>query len=538
MNAIAPSRSESSDHPQEKSPMQVSLRRFRLARFAALASLLTGASGCQNAAAPPSASAPPAPAATSEGADATLEPAPEATPFPAGLASLVEPFKGDFDEMLKRRVIRVLTVQNPVLHAVDRGREIGMTYDAVKAFEKRINAKAGNKIVTVNVIALPVARDELIPRLLAGQGDIAAAALTVTHDRQKLVDFSLPFASDVREVLVSGADAPPLAGIDDLAGRELYLRESSSYAEHIRKLNERFKVEGKKPVTIRPAPEVLEDGDILEMVNAGLVPATVVDSFMADLYLQVFPNLRRHEGIASPPVSIAWAFRKNSPRLAEAVNAFVRTHAQGTLAGNVLIGKYLKTTQWVKNARSDEERRRFESMIVLFRKYGKQYDLDSLLMAAQGYQESGLDQAKRSRVGAIGVMQVMPATARDKAVGIPDIEKLDSNIHAGIKYNRWVVDNFYNDPAISPRDRQLFAFASYNAGPSRVASLRREAKAQGLDPNKWFNNVELVAAKRIGRETVTYVSNIYKYYLAYQMMLQQREERRAAKAAAEAAMER
>jgi membrane-bound lytic murein transglycosylase MltF len=173
----------------------------------------------------------------------------------------------------------------------------------------------------------------------------------------------------------------------------------------------------------------------------------------------------------------------------------------------------------VKNARSDEDRRRYDSMIALFRKYGEKYDLDYLLMAAQGYQESQLDQSKRSPVGAIGVMQVMPATARDKAVNIPDVTKLENNIHAGIKYNRWMEDNFYKEPGISPRDKALFAFASYNAGPGRVAGLRREAKSMGLDPDKWFNNVELVAAKRIGRETVTYVSNIYKYYLAYQLML-------------------
>jgi membrane-bound lytic murein transglycosylase MltF len=441
----------------------------------------------------------------------------------------MQPFKGDLDGMVKRRVIRVLTVQNPVLYFVDRGREVGITYETIKALEKQLNEKLGKTIVTVNVIAVPVARDQLIPRLLAGQGDIAAAVLTVTPERKKQVDFSDPFATGVKEVLVTGPDAPPVATIDELSGKELYVRLSSSYAEHLKKLNERFKAAGKPPVRITPAPEVLEDGDILEMVNAGLVPATVVDDFMADLYTQVFPNLRKNAHIASPPGDIAWAFRKGSPKLAEAVNAFVKTHKLGSLATNVLVNKYLKTTQWVKNARSDEDRKRLQSMAELFKKYGKQYDLDYVLMAAQAYQESGLDQAKRSQVGAIGVMQVMPATARDKAVGIPDIEKLDSNIHAGIKYNRWVVDNFYNDPGITPLNKGLFAFASYNAGPGRIASLRKQAAAEGLDPNKWFNNVELVAAKRIGRETVTYVSNIYKYYLAYQMIVQRSEERQQAK---------
>jgi membrane-bound lytic murein transglycosylase MltF len=488
--------------------------------------------GCGRGAGP-AASASPTPAAVAQATPApeeTLEPAPEATPLPAGLAPFVEPFKGDLDGMVKRRVIRVLTVQNPVLYFVDRGREVGMTYELIKAFEKRLNENLGNKLVTLHVIAIPVARDQLIPWLLDGRGDIAAAQLTVTPERRKQVDFSEPVATGITEVLVTGPGVPPAASLDELSGRELYVRPSSSYAEHLRALNARFEREGKPPVKIVPADETLETGDILEMVSAGLVPATVADSFTADLYTQIFPNLRKHSDVASRPGDIAWAFRQNSPKLGRAVNDFLRTHKQGSLAGNVLINKYVKNTKWVKNARSDEDRARFLSMLDLFRKYGDRYKLDYLLMAAQGYQESGLDQSKRSRVGAIGVMQVMPATARDKAVNIPDIDKLESNIHAGIKYNRWMMDNFYNEPGIHPRDRALFAFASYNAGPGRVASLRKEAAAQGLDPNKWFNNVELVAAKRIGRETVTYVSNIFKYYLAYQMMMQGEDARREAKA--------
>lgn len=461
-----------------------------------------------------------------------LEPAPEATPLPAGLAPIIQPFKGDLDGMVERRLVRVLTVQNPVLYFVDRGREVGITYETVKAFEKHLNEKRGSKLAPVYVIAIPVARDQLIPWLREGKGDIAAAQLTITPERKGQVDFSVPVATGITEVLVTGPGAPPASSLDELSGRELYVRPSSSYAEHLRMLNARFEREGKAPVKIVPADETLETGDILEMVSAGLVPATVADSFTADLYTQIFPDLRKNSDVASRPQEIAWAFRKGSPKLAAEVNAFLKTHGQGTLAGNVLINKYLKTTKWVKNARSDEDRQRFLSMVELFRKYSDEYDMDYLLMAAQGYQESQLDQSKRSPVGAIGVMQVMPATARDKAVNIPDITRLENNIHAGVKYNRWMQDNFYNEPGIRPRDRALFAFASYNAGPGRIAGLRREAAAQGLDPNRWFNNVELVAARRIGRETVTYVSNIYKYYLAYQLMVQGDEARERAKARA------
>jgi membrane-bound lytic murein transglycosylase MltF len=78
-------------------------------------------------------------------------------------------------------------------------------------------------------------------------------------------------------------------------------------------------------------------------------------------------------------------------------------------------------------------------------------------------------------------------------------------------------------------NKGLFTFASYNAGPGRMQQLRKLAAKRGLDPNVWFNNVELIAAEKIGRETVTYVANIYKYYLAYRMITEQREEREKVK---------
>jgi membrane-bound lytic murein transglycosylase MltF len=502
---------------------------------AALLALCLAAWGCRGSVQPD----PPTGAAATDPAPPpqpveTPEPAPEATPLPAGIAPLLEPFTGDLDGMLERRVIRVLTVQSPIFYFVDRGREVGMTYETIKAFEKQLNQQLGNKEVRVHVVALPVARDQLFPRLLAGQGDIAIAALTITPERRREVAFSIPTATGIREVLVTGPDAPELATVEDLSGREVYVRPSSSYAEHLRALNRHLEQAGKPPVTVTPAPEVLEDGDILEMVSAGLVPATVVDEYEADLYLQVFPHLRKVSHIASAPGDFGWAFRKGSPKLEAAVNAFLQGHKQGTLAGNVLINKYLKTTKWVRNARSDEDRERFARMADLFKKYAEEYSFDYLLMAAQGYQESGLDQSRRSRAGAIGVMQVMPATARGKAINIPNIEVLESNIHAGIKYDRWLADTFFDDPAVKPLDKALLALASYNAGPSRVRDLRRRAAEEGLDPNRWFNNVELVAAKRIGRETVTYVSNVYKYYLAYQMMQQAYQAREAARERASA----
>ena len=223
----------------------------------------------------------------------------------------------------------------------------------------------------------------------------------------------------------------------------------------------------------------------------------------------------------------AMMVRKNNPKLLAELNAFLGRYPEGSAQRNVLTQKYLKSVKYAKGATKKEDMARFNQTIAYLKKYSAQYDLDFLLMAAQGYQESGLDQNRRSPVGAIGVMQVMPATGKDMKVG--DITKMDANIHAGVKYVRFMMDNFYADEPMERLDKGLFTFASYNAGPGRIRQLRERARKRGLDPNKWFNNVELVAAEAIGRETVQYVSNIYKYYLAYRLVTDQQQQRAKAR---------
>ncbi|HLB83448.1 MAG TPA: transglycosylase SLT domain-containing protein, partial [Steroidobacteraceae bacterium] len=227
-----------------------------------------------------------------------------------------------------------------------------------------------------------------------------------------------------------------------------------------------------------------------------------------------------------------WAIRKDSPQFKQVVDAFIAKNRKGSATGNDILNRYLKSTKWVKNATADADMKRLREVTDLFKKYSDQYGFDWLLVAAQGYQESGLDQSTRSRVGAIGVMQVMPATARDRNVNIPNIHELEPNIHAGVKYLRFMVNEYFDEPGIDRVNRHLFAFASYNAGPNRIQRLRRVAADEGLDPNKWFNNVEVVVAREVGRETVQYISNIYKYYLAYKLVVEKTREREAAKKSA------
>jgi len=293
-------------------------------------------------------------------------------------------------------------------------------------------------------------------------------------------------------------------------------------------LNEQFKSRGKAPVTITAAPEVFEDDDVLEMTNAGLAPIVIVDDYLADFWSRVFPNLQVHRDVTvRTGGQLAVAVRKENPKLREAINAWVARHSKGDAFRNVVERRYLENINYVKNAASEAERAKFLKTISFFRKYGDQYKLDFVLMAAQGYQESQLNQDAKSAVGAIGVMQVMPATGKELNVG--DIRQIEPNIHAGVKYMRFMHDTYFAGEPMDDLNKTLMAFAAYNCGPGRLRQLRRETAKRGLNANVWFGNVERIASERIGRETVQYVSNIYKYYVAYKLMVEQRDLRAAAK---------
>ncbi len=437
-------------------------------------------------------------------------------------------WKGDFDGMKKRHIIRALVPYSKTFYYVENGRQRGVSFEVFEALEKDLNRQLKAKDVKLRVIFLPVGRDEIVSRLADGWGDVVFADLVATPEREKIVDFSAPMFTGIREIVVTGPGGPEVSTIEDLSGREVFVRKQASYYEHLQALNKKLAAAGKAPVKIREAPEDLEAEDILEMVDAGLVGATVVDRYKALMWSHVFTKLRLHDGaVLHDRGNNGFMIRKHSPQLKAVLDEFAKRHGESTAFGNSVLNRYMKDPRFVRNALGGDERKRFGVTVNLFRKYADKYDMDYLLVMAQGFQESGLDQSARSRVGAIGVMQVMPATGRSMKVG--DITQLEPNVHAGVKYIRFMMDQYYANEPMTPLNKGLFAFASYNAGASRIAQLRREASKRGLDPNRWFNNVELVAADRIGPETVTYVSNIYKYYTAYKLVVAQDEERKKAR---------
>src|SRR6185503_3276840 len=466
-----------------------------------------------------------------EEAEAPLPPSDLETQLPPSVREAVlKPFTGDVDSLVKRRVVRVGVAFNRTFYYVDKGVPRGIAYEYGQLMEARLNkhfhTDNSNKI---HVIILPLPREMLLPALIDGKVDLVAAQLPMTPELQRHVAFSDPTRTNVKQILVTGPDSSAIHSIEDLAGKEVFARDFGGYAQGLRTLNEYFTAHGMPPVVIREPPPNLEDDDLLEMVNAGLIPAVVVDDYLAGFWKKVFPNLLVHDSIPlRTGGTLGVATRKNNPKLLAALNTFMGNYGLGTAFGDRVERQYLVSTKYATGATSEAARKKFLAVVDLFRKYGDRYKLDYLLLAAQGYQESELNQNARSRVGAIGVMQIMPATGKLLKVG--DIKQLEPNIHAGAKYMRDVRNTYFENEPMDDLNKGLFTFASYNAGPGRVRGLRRVAAKRGLNQNVWFGNVEQIASEKIGRETVTYVANIFKYYVAYRLVLEEAERRAAAKA--------
>ena len=435
-------------------------------------------------------------------------------------AVLRRPQLGDIDSMRQRRYIRVLVPPSRTYFFYDGLRERGTSAEFLREFEIWLNRRFRTERTPTAVVFIPASRETCRTDLANGRGDIAAGGIAITERRQRAIDFSTPVGASA-VVVVTAPGAPPLRDLADLSGHEVYIRGGSHYAEEIARLNGVFAIEGRPSIRIRPANRDLEDEDILELVNTGVVPITVVDRHLARFWKNVLDSITvREDLVVADSQAYAFAVRKDSPQLRALLDEFLRTHRQGTSFGNTVLRRYLESNPWVKNPRATAERRRVETTITFFRRYARDYDLDYLLLMAQGYQESQLRQELRSPAGAVGVMQLLPTTAAAPPIRIHDVStNTGNNIKAGAKYMQHLQRVYFHDPALTRFNRQVFALAGYNAGPNRINNLRRMAREEGLNGDVWFQNVELLAGREIGQETTTYVRNILKYYVTYQLTL-------------------
>jgi membrane-bound lytic murein transglycosylase MltF len=440
------------------------------------------------------------------------------------------PWFGDFEQMFERTMIRVLVPYSRTFYFHDKGQARGLTADLVRDFERHINKKYAKQLHKrpVTVVIVPTTRERLLDDLVNGLGDIAAGNLTETPERLEQVDFFAPDDRQVSELILTGPSILPIQSIDELSGATVHVRKSSSYFQSLTALNQRFHEQGKTAIQIVTVPDAIEDEDLMEMLNAGVINIMIADDWKAKIWAQVLPKITITGLAIREAGHSGWAMRKQSPELKAEVMDFYINNIQKLHVLQSRLIAFNKQIKQIADNTADKDWQRFERLQQLFEKYGDQYGFDPLMLAAQGYQESTLKQEKRGPSGAIGVMQVLPSTANSLKVG--DIKQLEPNIHAGTKYLDELMQRYFSDANFQGDDRTLFSFASYNAGPGTINRMRKEAVNRGLDPNRWFNQVELVVADKVGWETTTYVRNIYKYYVAYKLQLEVAEHQRQARA--------
>ncbi|MFZ0706289.1 MAG: lytic transglycosylase F [Candidatus Korobacteraceae bacterium] len=490
--------------------------------------------GCSKKEAAPQSAAP----ASSQQAGGQAAQSPALTPAthqaPPATANMVLPspygiHTDDLDAMMKRRYIRAIVIINPIGFFYSKGHPMGAMYEALRELEKYVNDKYKTGKFPVKVTFIPLRPDQVEEALHRGVGDFVAYGLIVSPQREQRVAFTVPIQKDLKQVVVSGPDFGTVTTVEDLGGKEIYVNELSVSYHRLQQLNDKLKQEGKPLIKIKIADSNLLDDDLIQMVNARLIPATVTTDARAKLWSQVLPDITVHpEPVLASGEETAWALRKDNLQLKSMLDEFITPRAVGTSFGNTLVRRYLQNTKWVKDSTSPEEMKKFDAMREIFKQYSSQYGFDYLMMMAQGYQESLLNQSARNPSGAVGIMQVIPKYAAANPINVKDVQVARGNIEAGVKMLRNIEDQYFNDPNIDQVDKTLMVFASYNAGPNRIARLRAQAQQQGLDPNKWFGNVELLVAQNVGQETVTYVGNVYKYYIAYKLAVKDEKAQAAA----------
>jgi membrane-bound lytic murein transglycosylase MltF len=435
--------------------------------------------------------------------------------YPARLATVLE-----------KRFLRVLTSRNAFDFFIFEGRRGGYQYEKVRAFTRFLNERhlKGRGELPIQFELVPVDDDQLIPMLLEGAGDLVAARLTITPERAERVRFSRPYKT-VDELVVTHDGTPPLESVEALSGRQVAVRESSSYAASLARLNQALGGKGAAPVDVVFVDEALETERILELVAARRFDYTVADSLVAELAIEIHPTLRIAPGVAiREDGQLAWATLPGAQALADDMNAFLGRYREGSLLGNMAARRYFEAEGKLARRLVEGEEREpgISDFDALFREQAAEFGLDWRLVAAMAYQESRFDPTAHNRWGAVGLMQIKPKTAREPYIDIHPVKGVanaSNNVRAGLKYLFWIKRRYFDDePGMRERDRLRMALAAYNAGPRSVLRARSRAKRQGLDPDRWFRNVELAMLAMRKPEPVKYVSEINQRYLSYVLL--------------------
>jgi membrane-bound lytic murein transglycosylase F len=386
-------------------------------------------------------------------------------------------FTGDLTQLKKRRIIRILTRDNPRNYFIHRGHLMGFEYELAKKFAKQ----QGLYVVMV----VPPKWEDLIPWLKHGYGDVIAAGMSITPDRKRIkgISFASSYGS-FYEAIITRRDDRSFKNIFSLKGRTVVVRQSSSYWEMLKQLQK--KQLGFKLIA---APENMETEQILTNVANGKYDLTMVDENIFNLDQQAKRKLKLAIRVGSP-ISYGWMVRENNPQLKNAISRFFRKEYRG-LFYNLLYRKYYTNKKTTRKFQQQfkvglNQQYAISKFDHLIKKHSASHKLPWCIIASQIYHESRFDAKVKAWDGGIGLMQLMPETARE--LGCSNPYNPDENIKAGVAYLAQLRD--YVEHSVSPGNRVCFALAGYNGGYGHLRDARKLATKQGLNPNVWRNNVE------------------------------------------------
>jgi membrane-bound lytic murein transglycosylase MltF len=434
-----------------------------------------------------------------------------------------EIWSGSYSEMFQRGEIRMAVPYDRTIYINDKGTPRGLSIQISKGLAKWINAKYSSQLKgkLISIKLVPTISAELLNSLISGRADIAVGDIGLYEPISNSHDLIVNHASRVeQEVLVTGPSSPVLQKMTDLSGQTVYGSRNTNFQMTLGALNEELRRDGRPPVNLISPLGDLDDEDLLEMLNAGLIQYVIVGNWKFKLWQSIYKNIVMHEELSVKDVGwIGWVVRANNQDLNDDLSGFYQSDEFDQSRRAFRQEDYKEHLKGLKDPIDKMAWARFESMRPLFNKFGAEYKLNPLFIASLGFQETLLNQSAVSGVGAIGVMQLMPATGM--SLGVGDIHLLEPNIHAGADYMNQLVTKYFPDAQFEGNNRSLFAVASYNIGPNNVAKAREQAKQLGFNPNQWFGNVEFIATERMGYEPMIYVRNVYKYFMSYRLKLKE-----------------
>lgn len=417
----------------------------------------------------------------------------------------------DLAEVRRSGVLRVLVNQSRNSSGEVKGEAIGVESVRLRAFEQFLNRGSKGPPITLKLI--PKAKDQLLGALQRGEGDLVAPGELLPQGATRQISRSRAVVPQVAMVLVSRQGGVRYKNYQQLSGRSVALSAGSAAGSALEEINRGLMQAGRAPIAVEWVDPTLAVEDVLEMVQAGVYPATVVERTIAERWAKVLPKLRIEPQLTlGDSADMHWFTRKDASMLRASVDRFLQNYSAPDDQDAAFVRVYRRLYR-VQYPLDRIGRQRLEKVRPTLQRHAQQQDIDWLNLAALAFKESTLNPAARGASGATGLMQVTPATAR--SMGVSDIGRLDNNVLASAKYLTSIRRTFFASPRLNERERMAFVLAAYNLGPQRVQSLRAEARRRGLNPDQWFFQVERVAMSTMGMGVVSYVNAVNKYYLAY-----------------------